>query len=75
MKAFFVWIHPGGFRPGKPAEIIGVSFVTPSGKEARACYQVRFEDGKEDFCPISESDKFAIISEDDVRSGKIPVVK
>jgi len=73
-KAYLVYIHRFGFRAGKPAEIIGVHFFTPKGLDTRACYHVRFEDGKEDSVAISDSNNFKIISEKDVVDGNIPAV-
>ncbi len=71
-KAFIVGIHRYSFQAGKPAEIIGVEFVTPENLSPRPCYKLRFEDGYEDFLPISEAHNFEIISEEDVRLRKIP---
>jgi hypothetical protein len=73
-KAFLVGTHRYLFQAGKPAEILGVQFVTPKGLKARACYHVRFEDGREDFVPLAEAHHFEIISEEDVRTGRIPKV-
>jgi hypothetical protein len=73
-KAFLVGTHRYSYRAGKPSEIVGVVFVTRQKQEAHACYQVRFEDGAEDFVPLSEARHFEIISEDDVRVGRIPEV-
>ncbi|MEI6057695.1 MAG: hypothetical protein WCQ60_01845 [bacterium] len=75
-KAFLVGIHPYAFRPGTPAEIIGVYFATPKGHKTRPCYRIRFSDGKKDWVPLSEIHgtipTHVIISELDVRVGKIP---
>lgn len=73
-KAFLVGTHRYSFQAGEPAEIIGVQFVTPKNAEPRACYRLRFEDGQEDLVPLSEAHHFEIISEEDVRQGKIPEV-
>ena len=73
-KAFLVGTHRYSFQAGKPAEILGVEFVTPQGLNARACYRVLFEDGREDFVPLAEMHHFEIISEEDVRAGMIPKV-
>lgn len=73
-KAFLVGTHMYSFRAGKPAEIIGVQFLTPTNEDPRACYHLRFEDGEEDFTPISDARNFKIISEEDVRLGRIPEV-
>jgi len=73
-KAFLVGTHRCSFQAGKPGEIVGVVVATPEGNEARACYLVRFEDGKEDCFPIADSQNYEIISEDDVKAGRIPEV-
>lgn len=70
-KAFLVVINEQlGIR--NPVEIVGVVFVSPFGKEARACYHVRFDSGTEDFIPMSGVSGIKIISEEEVRSGRIP---
>ena len=73
-KAFLVGTHRFSFQAGKPAEIMGVVFATPEGLEARPCYQITFDDGREDFVTLSESHHFEIISEQDRAAGKIPTV-
>ncbi|MEK7102763.1 MAG: hypothetical protein AAB870_00250 [Patescibacteria group bacterium] len=73
-KAFLVGTHRYSFQAGKYAEILGVRFVAPEGLESRACYHVRFENGQEDDIAISDSINFEIISEADVKAGKIPQV-
>lgn len=74
LKAFLVGTHRYSFRAGKPAEIIGVVFITPDKLNPRACYHVRFDDGAEDFVAISDINNFKIISEEDVAAGRIPKV-
>lgn len=73
-KAYLVGTHRYSFRAGKPAEIIGVQFVTPMNAEPRPCFHLQFEDGQQDFIPLSEAHHFVIISEDDVRCGRIPAI-
>ena len=73
-KAFLVGTHRYSLQAGKPAEILGVKFVTPRGLQPRACYHVRFEDGEEDLVPLSEAHHCEIISERDVQVGRIPEV-
>ncbi len=73
-KAFLVGTHRYSFQAGKPLEIIGVEFVTPPSSPARVCYRVRADDGQEDFCAISETHHYEIVSESDVKAGRIPAV-
>jgi hypothetical protein len=73
-QVFLVSIHRYGFRAGTPATIVGVEEVTPPGSPPRFCYKVRFEDGKEDFVPMNETEHYKIVSVADVRAGKIPEV-
>jgi len=40
-KAYFVGIHRYSNKSGKPAEIIGVEWVTPVGLEPRLCYHIQ----------------------------------
>lgn len=71
-KAFLVGKHRFCFHPGEPAEILGVRIVTPEDHPPRPCFHVRFENGDEDFVPLSDKHYFSIISEDDVKFGNIP---
>jgi hypothetical protein len=73
-SAFLVGTHRYSFRPGEPARILGVVFVTRACDKARACYHVRFKDNREDDVPIEDATNFAIISEDDVVAERIPEV-
>jgi hypothetical protein len=73
-KAFLVGTHNHSFRPGKPAEILGVEVIAFIGcpeMEARPCYLVRFEDGERDYVPVSDANNFKIISEELVRAGVV----
>lgn len=49
--------HPDGFRSGEWAEIVDVRWVTLTGRndDGRACYAVRFVDGREDVWPVNDS--------------------
>ena len=69
-KAFIVGTRDSGhIQPGKVALILGVCFITPENLPPRVCYQIRHEDGKEDFVPLSDfSDQFLIISEEQAKS-------
>ena len=73
-KAYLVGIHPYYFRCGEPAEIIGVVIATPKDSEPRPCFHIRFEDGEEDYIPLSDFNCHKIISEKEVLEGKIPVI-
>jgi hypothetical protein len=73
-KAYFVYIHRYGFRAGEPAEILGVVVATPVLNEPRAAYHVRFADGHEDYIAIKDHENFEIISESDVKAGRIPAI-
>ena len=80
-RVFYVGTHRYSFRPsrrsdglGEPAEFIGVAFVTPEGKEPRVCFRLRYEDGTEDFAPVSETHHYELISESDVKEGRIPAI-
>ena len=75
-KAYIVGIHRYSFRCGKPAEIIGVKIVTPcEGDTPRTCYHVMYEDGVDDYVPITFDESYTIISFSDIVDGNIPVVK
>lgn len=71
-KAYFVGTHPNSFSTGEPAEIVGVVFVTSDNLEKRPYFRLRFKDGKEDFSPIDERKNYMLISEEEMKEGKIP---
>ena len=48
---YFVATHPGMFRCGIAAEIVGVVAVN-----GRACFHLRYTDGAEDYSPIVNED-------------------
>jgi len=76
-KAFLVGTHRHSFRAGKPAEIIGISFVTPKNCNPRPCFKICFGDGKIDDVPLSavhQEHSHEIISGVDLALGKIPKV-
>ena len=60
-RAYYVGTHRHSFRPGKPAEIIGVVFVNPPDDTPRACFHVRYEDGAEDWNPICDTYNYKIV--------------
>lgn len=65
MKAYFKNIHHYSFRPGEPAEIIGVGFIAPPDCDLRACYHVRYDDGVTDHVPIADNKNYQIIPAQD----------
>jgi len=69
-KSYLVGTNRTFFRVGKPAEIMGVKYVG-----SRHCFLVRFEDGNEYCVALENRDQYEIISEEDVRTGKIPSVR
>ncbi len=81
-KLFLVGTHRYSFKAGKPAEIVGVAMITPDGSdEPRPCFKIRFKDGTGDFVPIFVApgsdiinSHYELISEEDVRAGRIPEV-
>ncbi len=61
-KAYYVGTHRHSFRPGEPAAILGIVWYTPREKErpARACFHLRYADGKEDFSPMGDTANYTI---------------
>ncbi len=54
VPAFLKGQHPYAFRAGEQAEVVGFKVVTPDGHhEPRPCFEVKYEDGKTDFVPLS----------------------
>lgn len=62
-KAWLLVTHPYRFKSGKAADILGVEWIVPDGFEGRACFHLRWEDGSEDFIPISETSSYTILPE------------
>jgi len=73
-KAYFVGIHRYSNKSGKPAEIIGVEWVTPMGLEPRLCYHIQWADKTEDWLPIHDCNTYKVISFSDILESKIPDV-
>ena len=81
-KLYLVGTHRGSFRPGEPAEIIGTVMVETANDGLRPCFKVRFNDGQEDTTTIFAipgnsqliNPHYKLISEADVRAGRIPTV-
>jgi hypothetical protein len=79
-KAYYVATSRNGFRPGIPAEILGIGFP-PSryfGLPSAACFHLRYEDGHDDYAEILPKDAagkyspvplYAIISETQKNEG------
>ena len=49
--AYFIGLHPYGFRTGQPALILGVVVIN-----GRPCFHLRYPDGVEDDTPIENED-------------------
>ena len=66
--AYYVAKPGGAFRPGEPAKIIDLVWVSPSGNDPRLCVHVIYEDGVEDY---SVFDLLAgnIVTAEDVEKG------
>lgn len=62
-KAFIIGTHRNSFRSGEPAEVLGLSFVTPPGDYPRPCYHIRFADGKEDYTAVLDVSNYELITE------------
>jgi len=73
-KAYFVGIHRYSNKSGKPAEIIGLEWITPVGLEPRLCYHVQWADKTEDWLPINDMANYNIISFSNILNGEIPGV-
>ena len=52
--AHYMPLHRYAFRSGEPAKLLGVKICTPEGSDPRACYHLRWPDGKEDYSPIAD---------------------
>lgn len=68
-KVFYAGTARSIFRPHEFAEIIGVEWVTPDGHDGRACFRVRYADGFEDVCQISDTDNYQLAGPCDVRQS------
>lgn len=87
-KLYLIGIHMHSFRVGAPAEIVGVKMCTPTAPTfpfgsvpvpllARACYHIRFDDGKEDYVPIKEVDdgRYELMTLKEILTKGIPEAK
>jgi hypothetical protein len=73
-KAYYIGTHHYSYRVGEAAEILGVSTCTPIGGLPRTCYHIKFKDGKEDYCPLSEIGNYKILTHEEVREQFVPCV-
>ena len=83
-KLFLVATNSGCFRPGEPAEVIGVTMSTPDDpplSPPRPCFTILFKDGTQDSLPVFEDSTmtnknpdYVLISQEDVNAGRIPKV-
>lgn len=77
---YLIGVHKSTFRAGEPAAIVGVKMVTPMTNtgtelEPRICYQVRYEDGQEDYKPVSEVGKsYKLMTLDEILSVGLPEI-
>lgn len=74
VKAYLVGIDINSYRPGDPAEIIGVELVTPEKGSSRVCYHILWDDKTEDWVPIEDIRSYKIIGFQDILAGDIPDV-
>ena len=74
---YYVATHKDLFRPGEPAIVKGIHMVRPSAKlEPRLCYHIEFMDGKEDWIPIKDRDRyFKLATLSQILNGVIPEIK
>ena len=62
-KLYLINAHPSCFRPGIPAEIIGVESIKPSASlPSRRCYHVLYSDFTEDWVTIDEKENYRIVT-------------
>lgn len=72
-KAYYVGTKRNTWRAGKPLLILGIFYVTPKGLEPHPVFKVMDpNDNAREFIRISDPRSFKIISESDVREGRIP---
>jgi hypothetical protein len=67
-KAYLIGTHWAAFRRDEAAEIVGVVFLTPGNLPPRACYQLRYADGREDYTPVENEPRNSqvLVPESDV---------
>ena len=74
-RAYLVGTHRYSYLAGTPGEVLGLVILTPKeGEDPRPCYHVRYPEGKEDYVAIVDSQHYEIISETDLKEGRIPAV-
>ncbi len=64
-RAYLVGTHSFSFRRDVPAEIIAVVFFKCEDGTLKLCYHVRFQDGKEDYTAVCDSNNYKIITKDE----------
>lgn len=66
---YYVGTHRYGFRPGKPARILGARRIN-----GRWCYLVRYPDGQRDLKPLRGAGYYRLVSGADMAAGRLPKV-
>lgn len=67
--AYYVGTNSHSYRQGEPALILEVVTFDRQDKSSTVCFRVKYGDGKEDFCPISDYDNYKVLCFDDVRQA------
>jgi hypothetical protein len=65
-EAYYIGTHPDSFRSGEAAKIEGVVFADSASSERRACFQVKYGDGRIDYSPISDVNNYRLVSGRDI---------
>lgn len=71
-KAYYQGTHHNSFRSGELAEIIGLVYINKEDEkpmEARACFHVKYSDGKEDYTPICDRQNYSLYPQESVTMG------
>lgn len=69
-NAYYVGTHHYSFRQGEPAEIISVATIY-NGQNVNVCFYVKYADGRHDYCPVSDTENYVILTDKQVRLGYI----
>jgi hypothetical protein len=62
-KSYYVGTNENSFRSSEPAEIISILTCYPEKDIPRVCFEVKYADGKIDYCPVSDVENYKIFTE------------
>lgn len=65
--AYYVGTHQYSFRSGEVARVVGLKTVYRDDFPPRVCFHVIFADGKDDWCPVEDTENYKLLTAEEVK--------